>query len=144
MVLWKPIHYIIHLKNKCVVIQPFCKWYHLSTHLFVGNHQQQGSLRLLGGKQTNYKEVCAQQTMKMPYHIMQTEVTNIVLPKWTTSFEGTNGCNITAVLQYLWHKSCLRIKSIKLICECSFSFLPPRPSQLCSAIMPSSIHMKFN
>ena len=50
------------------------------------NHLQQGSLRSLRGKQTNYKEVCAQQTMKMPHHIMQTEGTDVILPQMNHFF----------------------------------------------------------
>lgn len=50
------------------------------------NHLQQGSLRSLRGKQTNYKEVCAQQTMKMPHHIMQTEGTDVILPQMNRFF----------------------------------------------------------
>ena len=56
------------------------------TALICSNHQQQGSLHLLGGKQTNYKDVCAQQTMKMPHHIMQTEGTDVILPQMNHVF----------------------------------------------------------
>lgn len=58
----------------------------ISPHIIVGNHLQQGSLHLLGGKQTNYKEVCAQQTVKMPYHIMQIEGTDVILPQMNHFF----------------------------------------------------------
>lgn len=45
----------------------------------MGDHLQQGLLHFLGGQQTNYEEVYAQQTMKMPNH-MQTEAADAILP----------------------------------------------------------------
>lgn len=45
-----------------------------------GHHLQRGLLFSQGGQQTNYQEVCAQQTMKKPYH-PQTQAADAIFAK---------------------------------------------------------------
>lgn len=79
-------NYNIVYRSQTNVDQLSCKHSHLFSHLIIGNHLQQGLLHLLRGKQTNYKEVCVQQTVKMPYHIMQTEGTDAISPQMNHFF----------------------------------------------------------
>jgi len=88
MVLWNQIDSTI---ARCFQIQMQINCFansSISPRTFAYSHQQQGSSRLLGGKKTNYKEVCAQQTMKMPYRITQTEGTDVILPHVNYIFWG--------------------------------------------------------
>lgn len=108
MELWNLIHCNIIYQRKL-----FCKYLFLSAHLFVDNHQQQGSLHLLGGKQTNYEEVCAQQTMKMPYHIMQTEGADVILPQMNRFFWRREWGTLLCCFSIAQHKHIL--KSVGII-----------------------------
>lgn len=74
------VHYEMLTLLQAVRISRLVNSRHVCHSWAAGDHLQQGLLHSQGGRQTNYQEVCAQQTMKKPYH-MQTEAADAFLPK---------------------------------------------------------------
>lgn len=91
------IHYKMLTLLQAVRISRLANSRHVCHSWAAGDHLQQGLLHSQGGQQTNYQQVCAQQTMKKPYH-MQTEAADAFFfhLKYNSTASGNINENVAA------------------------------------------------